>query len=69
MGPAPAQVEADRTFQQAGALRNISLSSAVKSNASGTFSSTDASFRLEAGTYLQVGIAPAGAVSGTTAAE
>ena len=69
MGPVPAQVEADGTFQQAGALRNISLSSAVKSNASGTFSSTDASFRLEAGTYLQVGIAPAGAVSGTTAAE
>jgi hypothetical protein len=69
MGPAPEQVEADGTFQQAGALRNISMTSAVKSSASGTFSSTDGNVRLEAGTYLQVGIAPAGAASGTNAAE
>jgi hypothetical protein len=69
MAPAPEQVEADGRFQQAGALKNISMTSAVKSSASGTFSSTDASFKLEAGTFLQVGIAPAGPVSGTTAAE
>jgi hypothetical protein len=69
IGPAPAQVGGDSAFnQQAGALRNVAMNSAVKSSDSGTFLS-DGNFRLLAGTVLQVGIAPAGGVSGANAAE
>ena len=67
---APEKVDGDGTFnQQPGALSHVALTSAVKSPDSGTFSSTAGNFKLYAGTFLQVGIAPAGAASGTTAAE
>jgi len=70
MGAAPTQVNGDSAFdQQAGALKNVAMNSAVKDANSGTFSSNDGNFRLSAGTYLQIGIAPAGAGSGTNAAE
>ncbi len=69
-GPAPERVGGDSAFdQQAGALRNVAMNSAVKNVNSGTFVSTDGPFRLAAGTYLQVGIAPAGGASATSAAE
>lgn len=67
---APEKVDGDRTFnQQPGALSHVALTSAVKNPDSGTFSSTEGNFKLYAGTFLQVGIAPAAAASGTTAAE
>ena len=67
---APEKVAGDGTFnQQPGALSHVALTSAVKSPDSGTFSSEAGNFKLYAGTFLQVGIAPAGASSGTTAAE
>jgi hypothetical protein len=67
---APEKVAGDGSFnQQPGALSHVALTSAVKSPDSGTFSSTAGNFKLYAGTFLQVGIAPAGASSGTTAAE
>jgi hypothetical protein len=68
--PAPAQVAGDRVFDQpAGALEHVALSSAVKNHESGTFSSTNGNFKLQAGTNLQVGIAPVSGGSGTSAAE
>jgi hypothetical protein len=64
------QVDADRAFdQQPGALSHVAMTSAVKDHNSGTFSSTSGNFKLVAGTNLQVGIAPASAASGTSAAE
>lgn len=68
--PAPATVDGDSTFdQQTGALGHVAMTSAVKSHDSGTFSSPDGNFKVLAGTYLQVGIAPASAASGANAAE
>jgi hypothetical protein len=65
-----AQVAGDGVFeQQPGALDHVALSSAVRNHESGTFSSTNGSFKLLAGTNLQVGIAPASSGSGTNAAE
>jgi hypothetical protein len=70
VGQAPAQVAGDGVFeQQPGALDHVALSSAVRNHESGTFSSTNGSFKLLAGTNLQVGIAPASSGSGTNAAE
>lgn len=68
--PAPAHVDADRTFdQEPGALSHVAMTSSVKNSASGTFSSANGNFKLLAGTNLQFGIAPASAASGTNAAE
>ena len=68
--PAPAQVSEEGEFnQQPGALGHVSMTSAVKNQDSGTFSSADGNFKLLAGTNLQVGLAPAGTASGTSAAE
>ncbi|HEX4040019.1 MAG TPA: hypothetical protein VHX37_18340 [Acidobacteriaceae bacterium] len=70
MAPAPALVNADDTFdQQAGALHRVSLTSAVKNSDSGTFTSKDGNFKLQAGTYLQLGIAGAGNSGLTRTAE
>jgi hypothetical protein len=69
IGPAPAQVGGNSEFnQQAGALGHVAMNSAVKSSESGPFLS-DGDFKLLAGTVLQVGIAPAGTVAATNAAE
>lgn len=68
--PAPAHVDADRTFnQEPGSLSHVAMNSAVKDVDSGTFASTNGNFKLAAGTNLQVGIGPASAASGTNAAE
>lgn len=68
MAPAPAKVSADDTFnQQPGALRHVTMTSAVKNSDSGTFTSSNGNFKLEAGTYLQFGI-DASATSGSTSA-
>lgn len=68
--PPPSQVNSDTTVQQdAGALGKVSLKSAVKSDNSGTFTRADGDFRLSAGTYLQVGIAPSAPGNTSTAAE
>jgi hypothetical protein len=70
MAPAPSTVNADDTFsQQAGALRHITMTSAVKSSDSGTFTSSDSKFKLVAGTYLQFGVNAAGNGNNTNAAE
>lgn len=45
--------------QEPGQLSHISMHSSVQSNDSGTFGDKDGNLKLRAGTYLQVGIAPA----------
>lgn len=70
MAPPPSHVNPNDTFtQQPGALRHVAMNSAVKNGDSGTFSSTDGNFKLDAGTYLQLGIAPASDSNNTSAAE
>lgn len=67
MAPVPGKVAADDTFdQEPGALKHVALTSAVKNDDSGTFSSTEGNFRLDAGTYLQFGVAPQTGGSRTT---
>jgi len=69
-GNPPATVNADSVIeQQAGALGHVALTSAVKNQDSGTFSSEKGNFKLQAGTYLQLGLAPAGAGGSMNAAE
>jgi len=68
--PPPTQINNDTAVQQdAGALGKVALTSAVKNADSGTFTRADGDFRLGAGTYLQVGIAPSATSNISTAAE
>jgi hypothetical protein len=70
VGQPPVQVDASSAFDQPpGGLGHVALTSAVKNQNSGTFTSTKGDFRLEAGTYLQVGIAPVSSGSSMNAAE
>lgn len=70
MGSAPSKIPGDETISQTpGALDHVSLTSAVKNTDSGTFARTSGNFRLNAGTYLQVGIAPAAGGTAIRAAE
>lgn len=70
MAPAPTKVNADDTFnQQPGALRHVTMTSAVKNSDSGTFTSSNGNFKLSAGTYLQFGVDASGAAGTTKAAE
>jgi len=55
--------------QEPGALPGITLKAAVQAPESGTFSKTDGNFKLAAGTFLQVGVAPAANSASTSAAE
>lgn len=62
MGTAPQHVNPKlKVDQEAGQLSHISLHSSVQSDNSGTFQDNTGNLKLHAGTYLQVGIAPAGA--------
>lgn len=64
------KVSGDQTIdQEPGALPGVALKSAVEAPESGTFSKTNGNFKLAAGTFLQVGIAPAANGSPTSAAE
>jgi len=64
------QVPADHSVnQQPGALPSITLKAAVRNSDSGTFSRADGNFKLAAGTFLQVGVAPAATAGSTSAAE
>lgn len=64
------QIPADHSVnQQPGALPGITLKAAVANSDSGTFSKADGNFRLAAGTFLQVGVAPARAAGSPNAAE
>jgi hypothetical protein len=47
----------------------VTMSSAVKSSDSGTFTSSDGNFKLQAGTYLQLGVAASGNSGSASAAE
>lgn len=68
--PPPAQLNNETAVQQdAGALGKVALTSAVKNTDSGTFTRANGNFRLGAGTYLQVGIAPSATSNTATAAE
>ncbi len=70
MAPAPAKVNPDDTFnQEPGALRHVTMTSAVKNSDSGTFTSSNGNFKLSAGTYLQFGVDASGAAAHTNAAE
>lgn len=70
IAPPPEHVNNAGAFdQEPGALGNVSIRSAVKDSDSGRFSSSNGNFKLLAGTYLQVGIAPTGTNAPTSAAE
>lgn len=70
VGPAPSHVEAKYTVdQEPGALRGVSLKSAVENPASGTFSKQKGNFKLAAGSFLQLAVGPASANGSTSAAE
>lgn len=70
IGVAPAQVDAKYSVdQEAGALPGVTLKSAVQNSDSGTFSKGNGNFKVAAGSFLQVGIAPASAAATTAAAE
>ncbi len=55
--------------QEPGALPGVALTAAVQSANSGTFTKADGNFKLTAGTYLQMGVAPATTSNSTSAAE
>jgi len=58
VGSAPRHVKSDEKIdQESGMLNNISLHSRVQGENSGTFMKKDGDLKLNAGTYLQVGIA------------
>jgi hypothetical protein len=58
VGSAPRHVNPDEKIdQESGMLNNISLHSRVQGENSGTFVKKDGDLKLNAGTYLQVGIA------------
>lgn len=62
IGTAPQHVNPKlKIDQEAGQLSHVSLQSSVQSDNSGTFKDNTGNLKLHAGTYLQVGIAPAGA--------
>ena len=66
MGSAPRRIASQDKFdQESAALHNVSLHSAVQDNNSGTFTQKDGNVKLVAGTFLQVGIAPASAGTNT----
>ena len=70
IGAPPAHVISTDTFdQEPGALGHVSLKSAVKSDNSGTFASSDGNFKLGSGTYLQIAVAGTNSGNGTSAAE
>lgn len=54
--------------QEPGALNNVSLRAAVADPTSGTFSQKKGNFKIAAGSYLEIGVAPAGTGSSTTSA-
>jgi hypothetical protein len=71
MDAVPSSIPADRTIdQEPGALPGgVALKAAVQDPNSGTFSKKDGNVRLTAGTYLQIGVAPATGSGSTSAAE
>ena len=59
MAMQPSTISSDRTVDQGpGILSDVSLTSAVKSNVSGVFTSANRSIKLQNGTRLQVAVAP-----------
>ncbi|HEX3662899.1 MAG TPA: hypothetical protein VHU89_15800 [Acidobacteriaceae bacterium] len=70
LGEPPQQVPSDGVFdQEPGALSHVTMTSAVKNDESATFTSSR-EFKLQAGTFLQLGVGAAGASStGASAAE
>jgi hypothetical protein len=70
MNAVASTVPSDQTIdQEPGALPGVALKSAVEAPESGTFSKSKGNFKLAAGTFLQVGIAPAANSGSTSAAE
>ena len=62
--PAPQHINSqERVDQEPGLLHDISLHSAVQNHNSGTFRDSRGNLKLNAGTFLQVGIAPQNASS------
>lgn len=60
LGPAPKSVSSqEKVVQEPGTLSHIAMHSSAQSNTSGTFIKKDGNFKLNAGTYLQLGVAPA----------
>ena len=70
MDSVAASIPADRTIdQEPGALPGVALKASVQDPNSGTFSKKDGNFKLNAGTFLQIGVAPATGSGTTSAAE
>jgi len=67
MPPPPRHVDPQQKVdQEPGLLHHVELKSSVQAENSGTFSKENGNFRLNQGTYLQVGIAPASGINATT---
>jgi hypothetical protein len=70
LGVPPEHVGGDESVEQEpGALRKISMKSAVRNDDSGTFTKDHGNFSLNTGSFLQVGIAPVAGSSQMSAAE
>lgn len=71
VGVAPSEVNEKYTIdQEAGALPGgVTLKAAVQNSDSGTFAKENGNFKLGAGSFLQLGVGPAGASGATSAAE
>lgn len=60
IGSAPRHVDSQaRIDQESGVLNHIALKSSVQAQNSGTFTKKDGNLKLQPGTFLQIGIAPA----------
>ncbi len=70
MGPVPRNISMqEQVDQEPGVLSHVSMNSSVKSHDSAEFRRDGGNFKLEAGTYFQVGIAPANQGGLSQAAE
>jgi hypothetical protein len=66
----PDHVGSDRSIdQEPGELPGITLKAAVQDPNSGTFTKANGNFTLNAGTFLQVAVAPSSSSTSTSAAE
>jgi len=70
MAAVAARVAPDHTVdQEPGALPGVALTASVQNTNSGTFTKANGNFKLSAGTFFQMGVAPATSSSSASAAE
>ncbi|HTW49092.1 MAG TPA: hypothetical protein VMD92_14160 [Acidobacteriaceae bacterium] len=70
MAAVATRVAPDHTVdQEPGALPGVALTASVQNTNSGTFTKANGNFKLSAGTFFQMGVAPATSSSSASAAE